>query len=146
MKIKNSRVQRSPIFPIKAHQLVNHIDVKADQVGNEMDNTGENGKNIKKPYPIFDISSMSNIGYDFLIFCSFTSFVQLIPPPDLLLHQCLSHGWFFHNTILISVKIPQMIDQKLPHSLNFMPLWSASAGRPKWIGVNMTFYNKKFKL
>ncbi len=33
-------------------------DVKADQVRNLVDNTGENGKKIKKLYPIFDISSM----------------------------------------------------------------------------------------
>ncbi len=35
-----------------------HTDVKADQVGNQVDNTGQNGKNIKKLYPIFDISRM----------------------------------------------------------------------------------------
>ena len=44
------------------------IDGKADQVGNQVDNTGENAKNLKKLYPIFDISSMyrsqTNIGYD----------------------------------------------------------------------------------
>ncbi len=34
------------------------IDGKADQVENEVDNTGENSKYIKKLYPIFDISSM----------------------------------------------------------------------------------------
>ncbi len=33
-------------------------DGKTDQVGNKVDNTGENGKNIKKPYLIFDMSNM----------------------------------------------------------------------------------------
>ncbi len=32
------------------------------------------------------------------------------------------------------------------HYHSFMPLWSASAGRPKWIRVNMTCYNKKHEL
>ena len=30
-----------------------YSDGKADQVGNLVDNTGENGKNIKNLYPIF---------------------------------------------------------------------------------------------